>query len=69
MNRVLPCGCKTCGCLCDQHAPNRIEQRCRCHADQAIGKFIAHEAATLISLALFTALVAVVAGLWAFPSH
>ena len=47
--------------MCNEHAPKR-------HADQAIGKFIAQEAATLVSLALFTALIAVVAGLWAFPS-
>jgi hypothetical protein len=57
----LPCGCTKDGFMCNEHAPKR-------HADQAIGKFIAQEAATLVSLALFTALIAVVAGLWAFPS-
>jgi hypothetical protein len=64
----LPCGCRTCGCLCAEHAPERIERLCPPHADQAITKFIAHEAATLVALALFIASIAVVAGLWAFPS-
>jgi len=53
----LPCGCTKSGLMCREHAPN-----------PSISRFIAHEAATLVSLALFTALVAVMAGLWAFPS-
>ena len=28
---TLPCGCRTCGCLCDVHAADRIESPCGRH--------------------------------------
>lgn len=55
MPRELSCGCRTCGCLCPQHSPSNAEMLCERHSNEAIARFIAKEAATLVALALFIA--------------
>jgi hypothetical protein len=57
-----PCGCAICGCLCADHSPDRAESLCAAHVDKAVFAFIAGEAAALVSLTLFVAMVAVWAG-------
>lgn len=29
--RSLPCGCRICGCMCAEHAPNRMKSACSGH--------------------------------------
>ena len=31
MTRTLLCGCRTCGCACAEHSPNRLEWACETH--------------------------------------
>lgn len=58
----LPCGCRTCGCICPEHSPDRRGILCDTHKSVAIARWIAMDAATLVSLALF----AVTVGVWAY---
>lgn len=48
---TLPCGCRRCGCMCDQHSPSRQTERCLACALASL----AEEAGALIALALFLA--------------
>jgi hypothetical protein len=60
----LICGCRLCGCLCADHSPDRVEQLCAPHADRAVFRVIAHEAGTLVSLALFVSMVMIWTAIW-----
>jgi hypothetical protein len=57
---ILPCGCRLCGCSCPDHSPTRQECACPSH----IVRFLAEEAAALVSLALFTGMIAVWAAIF-----
>jgi hypothetical protein len=65
-DRIVPCGCRLCGCVCEAHAAvspvplnGPLSRLCAIHACDAILRTIAHEASTLVSLALFVGMVAV----------
>ena len=69
LERGLPCGCRLCGCLCEQHAHpfsavdvgvdlGRV-RLCLSHRTQAVLLAVLHEAGTLVSLALFGGMIAV----------
>lgn len=61
--REIPCGCRTCGCLCEEHSPDGTEQPCHRHVTIIVTRWIAGEVMALISLCLLVASAAVVAGL------
>lgn len=56
LNSRIPCGCRHCGCLCEAHAAPAMPRRCMVHA---VLVAMAHEAGTLVSLALFGGMIAV----------
>lgn len=56
--RSLICGCRICGCVCQEHAPEGVEILCARHVDLAVFRFIADEARRLVVLALFVAVIA-----------
>lgn len=58
---TLPCGCRSCGCLCESHAPSGLEHPCPRHAAVAVSRWIAGEVLALIALGLLIASV----GVWA----
>lgn len=57
MSRSIPCGCMYCGCICAEHAPDRVEHVCAAHVDQNVFRFIYEESARLVAVALFAAVV------------
>jgi hypothetical protein len=57
----LPCGCRICGCACTEHSLSGERELCAAHVNGAVFRFIAGEAAALLSLALFVGM----AGIWA----
>jgi hypothetical protein len=57
----LPCGCSKCGCACPAHSPTGAARPCDRHAIAAVTRFVAGEAAALVTLALFVCMV----GIWA----
>ncbi len=69
--RTVPCGCRTCGCVCEAHAGVDLEAKgpyarfCPVHAWEAVTRTILHEAGALVSLALFGAMVLVWAAIFA----
>lgn len=67
--RILTCGCRTCGCLCADHAPEGIESPCARHAVAIITRWIAGEAMALVALMLFIASIAVVGRLSTHLTH
>ncbi len=46
--RYLSCGCQACGCMCEMHAPRRVETPCRLHR-------LAGSVASAVSILLFMA--------------
>src|ERR1017187_755938 len=65
-SRRLPCGCRSCGCLCDLHVRpwpashgEPYHRLCAIHACDAVLRTIAHEASALVSLSLFVGMIAV----------
>lgn len=38
--RELRCGCRLCGCMCTDHAPDGVEQVCAVHVDRAVFRFM-----------------------------
>lgn len=52
---MLPCGCARCGCLCEEHDPERLGWRCFRH-----GRLMSvlHGAAEFFALALVIAAIA-----------
>jgi hypothetical protein len=59
--KTLPCGCATCGCLCPQHSPTKVESLCARHGLPVVTRWLFGEVATLVALILVCATV----GLWA----
>ena len=62
--REVPCGCRLCGCKCEEHlrgfdCDDPYAALCPVHACDAILKTIAHEAAALVSLAMLVGCIAV----------
>lgn len=53
-DRPLPCGCRTCGCACADHAPP-IGWRCARH----VAAGLAQEGAALVATTLFVGMVLV----------
>ena len=53
--RELRCGCRLCGCMCAEHAPDGVEQVCAVHLDRAVLRFIGEEAVRLVAISLFVA--------------
>lgn len=51
----IPCGCHRCGCLCAEHAPDRMETFCERHGFLQVAADVAGEAAMAVSLASFGA--------------
>lgn len=49
---TLICGCRRCGCLCEDHSPNGTEQPCARHGGLIVARWIAGEIATLACLVL-----------------
>lgn len=57
--RELRCGCKLCGCMCAEHAPDGVEQVCAVHLDRAVLRFIGEEAVRLVAVSLFAGILIV----------
>lgn len=55
--RELPCGCRTCGCLCPDHSPDGRDRPCFEHVRQTVAAAIGEEAARLIGVALLAGLI------------
>lgn len=55
--RELRCGCRLCGCMCADHAPDGVEHLCAVHVDRAVFRFIGEEAVRLVATSLFAAVV------------
>lgn len=55
--RELRCGCRLCGCMCAEHAPDGVEQVCAVHVDRAVLRFIGEEAVCLVAVGLFVGVV------------
>lgn len=59
MSRSLICGCKLCGCVCEEHAHDHRAHHCLHHSKSNIVAWILSDAAALVSLALFLGTIAV----------
>lgn len=57
--RIIPCGCKHCGCLCETHSADGTEQPCPRHGAVIVARWIAGEIMTLAALTLLIGSVAV----------
>lgn len=59
----LPCGCKSCGCLCERHSGTQEAEICARHRRVAVVRFLLGEAGAIVALGLFVASAAVWVGL------
>lgn len=55
----LPCGCRRCGCLCEDHSPSGCASPCPRHGLPIVARWIAAEVAALCALSLLIASAAV----------
>lgn len=54
--RTLPCGCRSCGCLCESHSLVGARVACDAHyGAESLPRAICREALTLAALGLFLA--------------
>lgn len=53
----VPCGCRHCGCVCEQHSRSRQPELCAVHVVRAVSRYIGDEAVRLLGVALFAAMV------------
>lgn len=57
--KSLPCGCKRCGCLCEEHSLSGLDEPCARHGVPIVARWIAGEVAALAALALLVSCIAV----------
>ena len=56
--RPLPCGCATCGCLCETHSASGVDELCARHGLPVVVRWLAGEALALVAIGLLIASVA-----------
>ncbi len=64
----LPCGCRSCGCMCADHSPSGVDDLCARHALPVLARWALGEALALVAIGLLIASASVWCVILAVPA-